>query len=184
MANRAEAYDLSYFEDKNAVIDDYSYGYYSAAEQPEIEQEPKEKVVELPRRRPHHEPEQQRRPKRSPLKMAAASLCFLLIFAASITAVYSEVQLTELTEKINKATSDLEEAQSLQVQLTMQAAQRMSDAEIEQYAVEQLGMGKLSASQVVYLHVAQQDKGTVVQETGGGSWLDRLLSELRGLFAQ
>lgn len=184
MANRAEAYDLSYFEDRNAVIDDYSYSRYGGAEQPQVEQEPKRNLVELPQRRPHHEPEQQRRPKRSLLKMAAASVCFLAIFAASIAAVYSEVQLTELTEQINQATSDLEEAKSLEVQLTMQAAQRMSDAEVEQYAIEQLGMGKLSGSQVVYLHMAQQDKGTVVQETGEGSWLDKLLSELRGWFAQ
>ena len=47
MANRAEAYDFSYFEDissNGAVIDDY------ALEQPQIEEQPERKVVELPRR--------------------------------------------------------------------------------------------------------------------------------------
>ncbi len=93
------------------------------------------------------------------------------------------MQLTELTEKINEAKKDLEEAKSLEVQLTMQAAQKMSDAEVERYATEQLGMGKVTGSQVVYLHVAQQDRGTVVQELGEGSWLDRAIAAVRGWFA-
>lgn len=187
MANRSEAYDFSYFEDissVSAVIDDYAEQAYGLSQQePQIEEKPRENVVELPQQRPHHEPEQRRRPKRSLLKMAAAMLSFTLVFTASFTAVYSEVQLTELNEKINIAKSDLEEAESLQVQLTMQAAQKMTDAQVEQYAVEQLGMGKLSSSQVVYLHVAQQDKGTVVQENAGGSWMDRLFETVRGWFA-
>ncbi len=44
-------------------------------------------------------------------------------------------------------------------------------------------MGKLSSSQVVYLHVTQQDKGTVVQETGGGSWFERMWAAVKGWFA-
>lgn len=180
MANRSEAYDFSYFEDRNAVIDDYAY---QPNTQPQVE-EPRRKVVELPGRRPHKEPEQQKRPKVNWLRRIAAGTLMALVFTATMTAVYSEVQLTELTEKINDTRSQLEEAESLEVQLTMQAAQKMSDAQVEQYAVEQLGMGKLTGSQVVYMHVAQQDRGTVVQETGGGSWLNRVWAMVRGWFAQ
>ncbi len=196
MANRAEAYDFSYFEDRNAageydtaeygaadygavdygVVDDYAYQPY---EQPEVPEEPN--IVELPERRPQAEP--RRRPKRSLARMAGAWLCFGLIFTAVMTAVYSEVQLTELTERINETKSKLEEAESLEVQLTMQAAAKMSDAEVEKYATEQLGMGKMAGSQVVYLHVAQQDRGTVVQEAGESSWFDRVVSTVRGWFA-
>ena len=191
MANRAEAYDFSYFEDKNAAADYGADGYsedgysvsdnyaYQPQELPEAEPEPK--IVELPRRKA--QPEPRKRPRRNPLKMAAAGICFLLIFGATMTAVYSEVQLTELNEMISSTRDELEEAKSLEVQLTMQAAQRMSDAEVEQYAVEQLGMGKLSGSQVVYLHVAQQDRGTVVQELREASWFDRVVSAVRGWFA-
>ncbi len=193
MANRAEAYDFSYFEDRNKAegygTNDYGvvdYGIdgshaYQPMELPQAEPEPK--IVELPKQEPEGEPEQRRRPKRNLMRMAAAWLCFGLIFSAVMTAVYSEVQLTELTEKINEAKKDLEEAKSLEVQLTMQAAQKMSDAEVERYATEQLGMGKVTGSQVVYLHVAQQDRGTVVQELGEGSWLDRAIAAVRGWFA-
>ena len=111
-------------------------------------------------------------------------LCAIgLVAGISAAAVYSEVQLTEITEQINEVKNQLEEAESLEVQLTMQATQRMSDAEVEQYAVEHLGMGKMSGSQVVYLHVAQQDRGTVLQEAGESSWLDKIFATVRGWFA-
>jgi len=59
----------------------------------------------------------------------------------------------------------------------------MTDAQVEDYATQQLGMGKLLGSQVVYLHVAQQDKGTVVQEIDSGSWLDQFFAWIRSCFA-
>ena len=110
-------------------------------------------------------------------------LAILLVGGVSAAALVSEVQLAEINEEISATKNDLEEAQSLEVQLTMQAAQKMTDAQVEQYAVEELGMGKLSSSQVVYLHVTQQDKGTVVQETGGGSWFERMWAQIKELFA-
>lgn len=177
MANRSEAYDYSYFEDisSNTVIDDYAY------QQPQIEEEPRENVVELPQRR--ERPEIKPKHWRHILEMVKYVAVILLVGGISMSAVYSEVQLTEITEEINEVKNQLEEAESLEVQLTMQAAQRMSDAQIEEYAVEQLGMGKLSGSQVVYLHVAQQDRGTVLQEAGESSWLDNILATIRGWFA-
>lgn len=174
MAYQSEAYDFSLFEERNAA----------PVLEPQIEEQPRRRdnVVELPERQPEQEP--QRRPKQSPLKRIAGAVCFALLFATGITAVYSEVQLTELTEKMNTMQGTLTEAQSLEIQLNMQAAQRMTDAQVEDYAVQQLGMGKLAGSQVVYMHVARQDKGTVVQDIEGGSWLDQLLAKVRGWLAR
>lgn len=168
MANLA--YDFSLFEERNTN---------TAPElEPQIEEQPQQgAVVELPEQ-PEHQPEPGKRPKPSPLKVLAGSLCFAVLFGTGITAVYSEVQLTELSEEISKVQTQLEEAQSLEVQLNMQAAQLMTDAQVENYAVQQLGMGKLAGSQVVYMHVAQQDKGRVVQEIEGGSWLDKIWREI------
>ena len=168
MANLA--YDFSLFEERNTN---------TAPElEPQIEEQPQQgAVVELPEQ-PGHQPEPGKRPKPSPLKVLAGSLCFAVLFGTGITAVYSEVQLTELSEEISKVQTQLEEAQSLEVQLNMQAAQLMTDAQVENYAVQQLGMGKLAGSQVVYMHVAQQDKGRVVQEIEGGSWLDKIWREI------
>lgn len=168
MAN--PAYDFSLFEERDAntapVLD------------PRVEEQPRRgNVVDLPEQ-PEHQPEPGKRPRPSPLKLAAGALCFALLFGTGITAVYNEVQLTELSEKISEVQSSLEKAQSLEVQLNMQAAQRMTDAQVESYAVQQLGMGKLAGSQVVYMHVAQQDKGTVVQQIEEGSWLDKLWGKI------
>ncbi len=182
MANRAEAYDFSYFEDissNGAVIDDY------ALEQPQIEEQPERKVVELPRRQERQREKQETRKKlrRNTTAIVKCMLAILLVGGVSAAALVSEVQLAEINEEISATKNDLEEARSLEVQLTMQAAQKMTDAQVEQYAVEELGMGKLSSSQVVYLHVTQQDKGTVVQETGGGSWFERMWAAVKGWFA-
>ncbi len=78
----------------------------------------------------------------------------------------------------------LAEAESLEVQLSMQAAQKMTDAQVEEYAVQQLGMSKMTSSQVTYLHVAQQDKGTVVQDIEGASPLEQLWAKIRSWLAR
>ena len=181
MANRAEAYDLSYFEDissNGALIDDYAYEV-PQIEEPQVEEQPERKVVELPRRKERQRQREETKPKlrRNALRIAKYMMVIGLVTGVSIGALVSEVQLTEINEMINETRNDLEEAKSLEVQLTMQAAQ----AEVS--ARGELGMGKLSSSQVVYLHVAQQDRGTVVQETGGGSWLERVWATVRGWFA-
>lgn len=170
MANLA--YDFSLFEERDTN---------TAPElNPQIQEEPRRgaRVVDLPEQ-PEGQPEPEKRPKRSALRLIAGSLCFALLFGTGITAVYSEVQLTELSDEIKTKEAELGEAQSLEVQLSMQAAQKMTDAQVESYAVQQLGMGKIAGSQVVYMHVAQQDKGKVVQEIEGGSWLDKLWREIR-----
>lgn len=175
MAYQSEAYDFSLFEDRNTAPE----------LEPQIEEQPRRRdnVVDLPEQEEESQPRRREKPRHSPLKLVAGSLCFALLFGTGITAVYSEVQLTELSEQISTVQTELAEAQSLEVQLNMQAAQRMTDAQVESYAVQQLGMGKLAGSQVVYMHVTQQDKGTVVQEIEGGSWLDRLLGEIRAWLA-
>lgn len=177
MANRNEAYDFSYFEEHvdNTV----------PALDPRVQEQPRHNVVELPEQpeQPRQRPQRQARPKRGILRRAAAALCFAAVFATGISAVQSEVQLTELTEEINKTQNELAEAESLEVQLSMQAAQRMTDAQVEEYAV-QLGMSKMTGSQVTYLHVAQQDKGTVVQDIEGASFFERLWNNIRSWLAR
>lgn len=167
-----EAFDYLRFQERE--------GNAAPAVDPQIQEQPRRNVVEMPERpEPEHQPKPQPKPKRSLFKMIAAALCFGVIFATAISAVYSEVLLTELTEDITKTSQLLDEAKSLEIQLNMQAAQKMTDAEVEEYAVQRLGMSKLSNAQVTYLHVAGQDQGKVVQDIEGQSWVDKALSALR-----
>lgn len=166
-----EAYDYLRFqeqEDNTAPVLD-----------PQIHEQPQHNVVEMPEQpeQPEHQP--QPKPRRNLFKRIAAALCFGLIFATAISAVHNEVLLHELTKKISDTSRLLEEAESLEIQLNMQAAQKMTDAEVEEYAVQHLGMSKLSNAQVTYLHVAGQDQGRVVQDIEGQSWVDKTLSALR-----
>ena len=109
-------------------------------------------------------------------------LCFGVVFSAVTLVVYNQVQLTELTEEINTTTKQLEEAESLEIQLNMEASAQMDGAAVEQYAQEELGMSKVSGGQVTYVNVAQEDQGTVVREATSGSFWENLWSAIQSWF--
>ena len=109
-------------------------------------------------------------------------LCFGVIFATVITVVYNQVQLTELTDQINTTTQQLEEAQSTEIQLNMEASQKMNGAAVEEYATNELGMSKVVSGQVTYVDVAQEDAGTVVRQATGDSFWEKLWSTVRSWF--
>ena len=171
--NVSEAYDFSLFEER---MDNTAPAKEERREQ---RRRIHRNVVELPQK----ELEKNARAKINPLKAMAAVACFAVIFATVVSVVYSQVQLTELTERINQSNAALAEAQSLEVQLSMRGTQMMNDTEVENYVVNELGMTKISGSQVTYLNVAQNDKGTVVQSADGGSVLDKALKAAYSLFS-
>ena len=170
MANRSEAYDFALFEER--------FGNAAPAREPVRlpEERPEHRVVELPRETPKAAP----KTKKHPLRVMAAGLAFALFTSLCLAMVYSQQQMAVLTEEINQATQTLEEAESLQVQLEMMAARRMNSAQVEEYAVNVLGMSKVSQGQTTYVAVAREDKGTVVQNAEGGSPLDQLFAAVRG----
>ena len=176
----SEAYDFSLFEERSVVEDipQWDNAQRVAEPQEETHQKTRENVVELPQR----ELEKNRKPRMNPLRRAAAVLCFGVIFATVITVVYNQVQLTELTEEINTTAKQLEEAESLDIQLNMEASAQMDGAAVEQYAQEELGMSKVSGGQVTYVNVAQEDQGTVVREATSGSFWENLWSTIQSWF--
>ena len=96
MANRAEAYDLSYFEDissNGALIDDYAYEV-PQIEEPQVEEQPERKVVELPRRKERQRQREETKPKlrRNALRIAKYMMVIGLVTGVSIGALVSEVQ--------------------------------------------------------------------------------------------
>lgn len=178
MANRSEAYDFSLFEPR--------YDNTVPIREPQRkgpERAPHkglgENVVELPQK----ELEKNAQPKRHPFKMAMSALCFAAFMLLAVAMVYSQEQLARLTEEVNAAAQTLEEGQSLEVQLNMQASQKMDDSQVEEYATKNLGMSKILNGQVTYVNVAQEDKGTVIQSAEGGSILDQALAAIRSWFA-
>lgn len=173
MADRAEAYDFSLFESH--------YDNTVPAVEPRRERQTKKapNIVELPKK----ELEKNAKRKRHPFRAAMMVLSFSAFIAIAVAMVYSQEQLAMLTEKINAATQELAESESLEVQLNMRASQKMNDAEVEKYVTSELGMSKITSRQISYVNVAQQDRGTVMQKIDGGSPLDKLLSAIRSWFA-
>lgn len=172
MANHSEAYDFSLFEAR--------YDNTVPVREPEAERpERASNVIELPKA----EPEKNAKHKLHPMRGLAAVFSFAVFVAIAVAMVYSQEQLAMLTEQINAATETLAESESLEVQLNMQAAQKMNGAQVEAYAADELGMSKISSGQVTYVNVAQQDKGAVIQNADGVSVIDRLFSKLRAMLS-
>lgn len=182
----SEAYDFSLFEERDSAQEPVSSQESVRWDNRQPELEPKkeqregvkENVVELPEK----ELKKNARPRRHPLRRLGALLCFGVVFATGITVVYNQVQLTEITEQINIANEDLEEAKSLEIQLNMEASQKMNGAAVEEYAQNELGMSKVTNGQVTYVDIAGEDQGTVVREASGGSLWDRIWDTVRSWF--
>lgn len=173
MPNISEAYDLSLFEKRGSAAPE------GARPQEQERPRPKDNVVELPKK----ELERNARPRRNPLRMMVASVCFLTVFASVMLVINNNVRISEMTEEINATTKQLTEAKSVEVQLDMQASLAMNGAAVEEYAKKTLGMSKVSKEQVIYVNVTHQDQGEVLQENETGSVLDQLLAWIGSWFS-
>ncbi len=112
------------------------------------------------------------------------NLAVVLVIVGAIGAVvFSQVQLTELTDEINTANESLSQEKSIAIQLEMQAASKLNTEEIEQIAREKLGMEKVADGQTSYISLTQDDEGTVVQAEKTPNLLDRIWQVLQSLFS-
>lgn len=159
MAKRydTDAYDLSRFEIRGSAV---------PKEEPVPERQPRpqreNKILEIPQE--HYDVVQKirrrgknrRAVRRVILMIIGATICLMMIFG--------QVRLAELTEQIESASKELEEAQSLYTQYQMKSDSQLSPAAIEKYATEKLGMIKAEQTQVEYVELSSNDKGEVLQE--------------------
>lgn len=137
MFNRNAAYDFTLFEDKKIVR--------------------KENVVKLPKRN-----------NKKKLVLKARSVMTIGVMLSMIalgttvaTFINGQVQLTELTEKIEKASKELEEGKSQYTQISMKQEEQMSLDAVEKKAKEELGMKKIDTYQKEYINVSLGDKAEV-----------------------
>lgn len=144
-----EAYDLSLFEPKQLE-----------------RREQNNNIIELPRERL----EKNRKNKVKPLRAISTFFAMAVIVSIVGTMVYSQVQLTELTDQLNAATKQYEESQSVYTQLKMRSDSQLSLQTVENYAKEELGMKKINQNQVVCVSLSEGDRGQVLLETGGDWW--------------
>ena len=141
------AYDISVFEDENLENQDLHK---------------KNKVVKIPKKKI----EQAKRRKRNPLKLTVGFLFSAVVVAVVGMIIYSQVQLTELNQKISEAQETLENSQSEYTQMQMNVDAKYTTSIIEEYAQDKLGMTKANNSQKEFVDLSSGDKDKVVEKEG------------------
>ena len=102
--------------------------------------------------------------------MAVAG-CLAVVLGVVSCVVYNQVQLNELTSQIASVQTQLSEAQSVEVQLQMEASSNMTLTDVEAYAKDQLNMRKTGK---IRLHIsplmkATRDRGAAQRRQRSGS---------------
>lgn len=92
-----------------------------------------------------------------PVVVAVIGAVFLAVF---IMFLYSKATLSEVNLKISNETQALSDAQSINTALSNQLSGSVSLENVEQYAVSELGMQKVSASQEKYV---EMNTGTMTE---------------------
>lgn len=139
------AYDISVFEDENLENQDLHK---------------KNKVVKIPKKKI----EQAKRRKRNPLKLTVGFLFSAVVVAVVGMIIYSQVQLTELNQKISEAQETLANSQSEYTQMQMNVDAKYTTSIIEEYAQDKLGMTKANSSQKEFVDLSSGDKAKVVEK--------------------
>ncbi len=101
----------------------------------------------------------ERLPKREKLPHPAKILSVAMVILAVVFAsLYGRVQIAQLNSDINEATARLEELTSEKVRMEAELDGQMSLSQVEEIALDELGMVKPDNSQVTYLKVQQANK--------------------------
>lgn len=100
----------------------------------------------------------------NPWKVFVTTLVLATILGISTGVVASAAQLTELTAEITQAKIELSELKSTQVQLEMKKQIENNDFDYAEHAREVLGMQRENPGQITYIHVANEDVGTVLYQ--------------------
>ena len=89
--------------------------------------------------------------------------CILVLAVTAAYILYCQMQLTELSALVGEQSDTLNELKAENVSLTTKKANSMDMDEIEQYAVNNLGMVKLDNSQIEYVELTNPDTVTVAE---------------------
>lgn len=160
--NRNAAYDLNLFDEEQV---------YSSAlpkyEEKEVHNtkirrkvKPGSKVVALP----EQEINKIRRRKHNPFKLIAGSLCGIAVAFVIGTIIAGQVRINELTDNIIEAKTILADSQSVYTQNQMKIEADLSNAEIQEYAENVLGMTKATNTQKEFVTLSGGDKAEVTLE--------------------
>lgn len=154
--NRNAAYDLSLFDDAPAI---------SAAPKRRTDDEPVRKVKKKKKNNivafTEDEVNKARRRKHNPFKLIIGGATAAAVVFVIGAIIVGQVRLTELNQQIISAQETLADTQSVYTQNQMKLEGALSNAEIEKYATEVLGMTKASNAQKEFVSLEGEDRAEV-----------------------
>ena len=118
---------------------------------------------------------QQKQPENTAQKKSAVSvrqktrirfgtiLVFLAVAAMMAVVVHNYMQLSELSVEASKLRKELKEQHNQADALSVKMESKMTIAEIEDYAVNRLGMIKMTRSNIEYITLTGEDRTMIIQ---------------------
>lgn len=110
-------------------------------------------------------PPARRRKKRRHRRRTRAGLWLGASAIAAVYLLFCQMQLTQLTAQVSDQTTQLEELTAQSVALSSKKEYSMDTDELEEYAVDQLGMVKMDNSQIEYVELTKPDNVTVTEHS-------------------
>ena len=109
-------------------------------------------------------------------RVAIVKIFFAAVIVIGITSlmIVNRVALTEIGEEINAANEDLQILQSENTRLNVELEEKMSLDNIEEKAVNELGLTKMNNYQVQYLNLTQEDKIELTNPKSSGNIFDTI----------
>ena len=144
MATTNAAYDLTRFETRTAA-------QRETEQRPQIQKVKKTKAAS----------------RVSPVKAIA---CMLLVIAVTSALLYTRVQLTECTQKVEAANEEYTSLEAEGTRMSLELEGKVSLKNAEEYASNELGMTKMDNKSVEYLRLTQENKIEVPSESEKGRW--------------
>ncbi len=87
--------------------------------------------------------------------------CFAVMAAAAVYILFCQMQLTQLSAEVGEQNDMLNELTAENVSLTTKQVNSINLDEVEEYAVNNLGMVKMDNSQIEYVELTNPDTVTV-----------------------
>lgn len=150
-------------QNSNAYAYDYNRNErivsYNSSAAPKVKPEPQKKpqleLVKKPRMTAQQIRQQSIIETKKTIKVMAVAITIMLFMAV---AIYSRIQLDEINREISSVEKKIELAQSDSVKLNNELNAIVSIDNVEEYAVNVLGMEKIQDYQVEYVDLSSNDR--------------------------
>lgn len=150
-------------QNSNAYAYDYNRNErvvsYNSSAAPKVKPEPQKKpqleLVKKPRMTAQQIRQQSIIETKKTIKVMAVAITIMLFMAV---AIYSRIQLDEINREISSVEKKIELAQSDSVKLNNELNAIVSIDNVEEYAVDVLGMEKIQDYQVEYVDLSSNDR--------------------------